>query len=174
MVTINYRDGRPIYEQVKDDLRRLVVTGAMRPGEKLPSVRELAVSLAINPNTIQRAYHELESEGYIVSVPGKGSFCAQFSPQSDPRREELLARLEETVRELRWLGVGEEEIIDADRVAAGRAGKVGEAKAVRPRREEGGVVIKAGAMRPELVAFFHVMTLSDDKNKDALSRVLIF
>ena len=52
MVTINYRDGRPIYEQVKDDLRRLVVTGAMRPGEKLPSVRELAVSLAINPNTI--------------------------------------------------------------------------------------------------------------------------
>ena len=79
MVTINYRDGRPIYEQVKDDLRRLVVTGAMQPGEKLPSVRELAVSLAINPNTIQRAYHELESEGYIVSVPGKGSFCAQFS-----------------------------------------------------------------------------------------------
>ena len=104
MVTINYRDGRPIYEQVKDDLRRLVVTGAMQPGEKLPSVRELAVSLAINPNTIQRAYHELESEGYIVSV--------QFSPQSDPRREELLARLEETVRELRWLGVSEEEIIE--------------------------------------------------------------
>ena len=60
MVTINYRDGRPIYEQVKDDLRRLVVTGAMQPGEKLPSVRELAVSLAINPNTIQRAYRELE------------------------------------------------------------------------------------------------------------------
>lgn len=112
MVTINYRDGRSIYEQVKDDLRRLVVTGAMQPGEKLPSVRELAVSLAINPNTIQRAYHELESEGYIVSVPGKGSFCAQFSPQSDPRREELLARLEETVRELRWLGVSEKEIIE--------------------------------------------------------------
>ena len=79
MVTINYRDGRPIYEQVKDDLRRLVVTGAMQPGEKLPSVRELAVLLAINPNTIQRAYHELESEGYIVSVPGKGSFCARAS-----------------------------------------------------------------------------------------------
>ena len=78
----------------------------------LPSVRELSTQLTINPNTIQRAYHELESEGYIVSVPGKGSFCAQFSPQSDPRREELLARLEETVRELRWLGVSEEEIID--------------------------------------------------------------
>ena len=110
MVTIDYRDGRPIYEQVRDDLRRLIVTGAMKPGEKLPSVREMAVSLAINPNTIQRAYRELESEGYIVSVPGKGSFCAQYSPCSDPRREELLRRLEETVRELRWLGVTEAEI----------------------------------------------------------------
>ena len=65
-----------------------------------------------SPSTRTRSYHELESEGYIVSVPGKGSFCAQFSPQSDPRREELLARLEETVRELRWLGVSEEEIIE--------------------------------------------------------------
>ena len=62
MVTINYRDGRPIYEQVKDDLRRLVVTGAMQPGEKLPSVRELAVSLAINPNTIQRLRPVLPAE----------------------------------------------------------------------------------------------------------------
>ena len=84
MVTINYRDGRPIYEQVKDDLRRLVVTGAMQPGEKLPSVRELAVSLAINPNTIQRAYHELESEGYIVSVPGKGQLLRPVLPAERP------------------------------------------------------------------------------------------
>ena len=112
MITLNYRDARPIYEQVRDGLRRLIVSGAIADGEKLPSVRALASQLAINPNTIQRAYHELESEGYIVSVPGKGSFCAQFSPQSDPRREELLARLEETVRELRWLGVSEEEIIE--------------------------------------------------------------
>ena len=112
MFAINYKDPRPIYEQVKDSLRVAILTGSMRKDEKCPSVRELASELAINPNTIQRAYHELESEGYIVSVPGKGSFCAQFSPQSDPRREELLARLEETVRELRWLGVSEEEIID--------------------------------------------------------------
>ena len=97
---------------MRDGLRRLIVSGTLPLGEKLPSVRELSTQLTINPNTIQRAYHELESEGYIVSVPGKGSFCAQFSPQSDPRREELLARLEETVRELRWLGVSEEEIID--------------------------------------------------------------
>ena len=112
MISLNYRDSRPIYEQIKDGLRKLIVTSALAVDDKLPSVRALATQLSINPNTIQRAYNELESEGYIYSVPGKGSFCAQFSPQSDPRREELLARLEETVRELRWLGVSEEEILE--------------------------------------------------------------
>ena len=110
MVTINYRDGRPFYEQVKADLRRLVVSGAMQPGEKLPSVRELAGQLAINPNTIQRAYRELEAEGYIVSVPGKGSFVARREEEDDPRRAELLLRLRETARELIWLGMTAEEI----------------------------------------------------------------
>ena len=110
MVTINYRDGRPFYEQVKDDLRRLVVTGTIRPGEKLPSVRELAGQLAINPNTIQRAYRELEAEGYIISVPGRGSFAAPRERENDPRREELLTRLKETARELTWLGMTPEEI----------------------------------------------------------------
>ena len=112
MVKIDYRDARPIYEQVADGIEELALRGALPADTQLPSVRQFAMELSINPNTIQRAYHELESEGYIVSVPGKGSFCAQFSPQSDPRREELLARLEETVRELRWLGVSEEEIIE--------------------------------------------------------------
>ena len=111
MVTINYKDGRPFYEQVKEDLRRLIVSGAIRPGDKLPSVRELAGQLAINPNTIQRAYRELEAEGYIVSVPGKGSFAAEREAHSDPRREELLQKLRETTRELMWLGMTAEEII---------------------------------------------------------------
>ena len=111
MITLNYRDARPIYEQVRDGLRRLIVSGAIADGEKLPSVRELAVSLAINPNTIQRAYHELESEGYIVSVPGKGSFCAQFSPQEDDgRRLALTETLRETLRELRALGMTTAEL----------------------------------------------------------------
>ena len=76
MISLNYRDSRPIYEQIKDGLRKLIVTGAMKPDEKLPSVRALAQQLSINPNTIQRAYNELESEGYIYSVPGKGSFAS--------------------------------------------------------------------------------------------------
>ena len=69
MISLNYRDARPIYEQVRDGLRRLVVTGAIAQGEKLPSVRSLAASLAINPNTIQRAYAELEAEGDITAEP---------------------------------------------------------------------------------------------------------
>lgn len=73
MVQLNYRDAKPIYEQIKEGLRKLVVSKALDAGEKLPSVRELATQLAINPNTIQRAYRELESEGYIYTVVGKGT-----------------------------------------------------------------------------------------------------
>ena len=76
MIQLNYRDAKPIYEQIKDGLTHLLVSKAIETGEKLPSVRELAASLAINPNTIQRAYKELESEGYIYTVSGKGTFAA--------------------------------------------------------------------------------------------------
>ena len=76
MITLNYRDARPIYEQVCDGLRRLIVSGAIADGDKLPSVRALATQLAINPNTIQRAYNELETSGYCCSVPGKGCFLS--------------------------------------------------------------------------------------------------
>ncbi len=110
MISINFRDSRPIYEQVKDALRRLIVSGALPPDEKLPSVRELASQLVINPNTIQRAYRELEHEGYIVSVPGKGSFASAQSGVDAVRREELLGRLDDAVEELLYLGVTPEEL----------------------------------------------------------------
>lgn len=119
MLTLDYRDSRPIYGQIKDGLRRMIVTGALEPGEKLPSVRAMAVDLAINPNTIQRAYAELEAEGFIYSVPGKGSFAARSAEDAriracDPNREaELIRRLREIVAELRYLGMKEEEIIAA-------------------------------------------------------------
>lgn len=116
MISLNYRDGRPIYEQIKDGLRQLMVTGALREGEKLPSVRALAATLAINPNTIQRAYMELESEGYIYSVAGKGSFAADRTEVDRARREELLKKIDKAVRELRYLGVSREELVA--RVAA--------------------------------------------------------
>ena len=110
-ININYRDPRPIYEQVRDGLRTLIVSGALACGEKLPSVRELASQLAINPNTIQRAYRALEQEGYLYSVPGKGSFAAARSEIDIQRRDKLLRTLDETVRELNYLGVTREALI---------------------------------------------------------------
>ena len=110
MISLNYRDSRPIYEQIKDGLRKLIVTGAMAPDEKLPSVRALATQLSINPNTIQRAYNELEGEGYIYSVPGKGSFASGSMDADAARRKELLTRVRELVTELRYLGVTGEEL----------------------------------------------------------------
>lgn len=112
MISINFRDSRPIYEQVKDSLRRLIVSGALPPDEKLPSVRELASQLVINPNTIQRAYRELEHEGYIVSVPGKGSFAREMAGVDSTRREELLRAFDDAVEELTYLGLTAEELKD--------------------------------------------------------------
>ena len=107
MIRLDYRDARPIYEQVKDGLRRLMVTGVLAPGEKLPSVRSLAMDLAINPNTIQRAYNELEAEGYIYSVAGKGSFVSGTADADATRRETLRADVKKLLNELRYLGVTE-------------------------------------------------------------------
>ena len=110
MIAINFRDSRPIYEQVKDALRRLIVSGALPPDEKLPSVRELASQLVINPNTIQRAYRELEHDGYIVSVPGKGSFARGQSGTDSARAKELLAAFDDAAEELIYLGVTAEDL----------------------------------------------------------------
>ena len=110
MISLNYRDSRPIYEQIRDELRKLIVSGALATDEKLPSVRALAAQLAINPNTIQRAYNELEAEGYIYSVPGKGSFAAGNAAAGARRREELLRQAGDLLRELRSLGVNQEEL----------------------------------------------------------------
>ena len=110
MLHLDYRDARPIYEQVKDGLRKLVVTGAIREGEKLPSVRALAGSLAINPNTIQKAYEALEAEGYVYSVPGKGSFAAPHTGVDTRRREQLLEQVDALVKELAYLGVSAQDI----------------------------------------------------------------
>jgi len=106
LITLNYRDPRPLYEQVRDSLRRLIETGVIADGEKLPSVRQLASQLAINPNTIQRAYNELEAAGFAVSVPGKGSFAVAGAA----RQEDPAGRLRALLRELRAAGMTQSEI----------------------------------------------------------------
>lgn len=120
MLSINYKDPRPIYEQVRDALRQLILSGAIAPGEKLPSVRELAASLAINPNTIQRSYRELEGLGLIYTVPGKGAFAATDHAAAQRRTQELTDQLTAAVQELKLLGVSREDVLAAADAAYGK------------------------------------------------------
>ena len=108
MVMLNYRDARPIYSQIVDGLRQQITAGILRPGDRLPSVRELASQLAINPNTIQRAYRELESAGWVQTQPGKGCFVTGIP--GGRQKEQLLQTLEETAQALLALGLTREDI----------------------------------------------------------------
>ena len=112
MFNLNYGDRRPLYQQIIGRFKELILTGVLKDGDKIPSVRELAASLAINPNTIQKAYKELENEGYILSVPAKGSFIAPVKKTVDlSRLEELRQRLRALVREMRFAGEDRENIL---------------------------------------------------------------
>lgn len=112
MIQLNYRDSKPIYEQIKDGFRKLIISNTFQADEKLPSVRELAASLAINPNTIQRAYRDLEGEGYIYTVPGKGTFVAGHGEIYDVRQHELLEEFDEIVAELYFLSVKKKDLLE--------------------------------------------------------------
>lgn len=112
MISIDQTNPSPLYEQVIDSFRKLIVAGVMTPGEKLPSVRSLASQLAINPNTIQRAYRELEIQGYIYSAAGKGSFVAEIDQTEDLHLKELLDQFEKVASELMALGCTAEELTE--------------------------------------------------------------
>ena len=111
MITIDYKDRRPIYEQIVSSIEHLAVRGVLESDSQLPSVRQLAVELSINPNTIQRAYSQLEKTGVIYSVKGKGNFVA-----ADPKRlreekmEQILQVMEKLLRQALALGVGRERM----------------------------------------------------------------
>ena len=109
MIQLNYKDPRPIYEQVKDGIRKLAYSGVVGPDEKLPSVRELAMKLAINPNTISRAYKELEQEGFLYTVAGRGTFINQEYDLNDSRKEELWQQFEKAAKGLIELSVTSQE-----------------------------------------------------------------
>ncbi len=104
---LDYRDSRPIYCQIMDDIRAQVSSGILQEGDRLPSVRELAASLAINPNTIQRAYRELETAGWIATVPGKGCFVC-YCP---PGNQSPYAQFDRIVADLIRKGISPEELI---------------------------------------------------------------
>lgn len=111
MINLDYKDGRTLHEQIEDGFRSLIISGILKPDEQLPSVRELSISLTVNPNTVQKAYKELENAGFIYSVKGKGNFVASAPRTEDSRhREELYESLASIVRELNYLGEAKEGI----------------------------------------------------------------
>ena len=112
MITLDYRNSKPLHEQIKKNLQELIISGSLKCDEQLPSVRELSVSLTVNPNTVQRAYKELEADGFIYSLPGKGSFVAQKGTNNSARTETLYKKIEAAVKELSYLGENKEGIIN--------------------------------------------------------------
>ncbi len=112
MINLDYRDVRPIYTQIFDGFRDQIISGILQPGEKLPSVRELASQLTINPNTIQRAYRQLEAEGWILTVAGKGCFVCGSTDARDREKERWFAVFDEAGSALMGLGVPRRSLID--------------------------------------------------------------
>lgn len=111
IISIDLKNPKPIFEQVRDGFKNLIISGALATDEKIPSVREMAQILAINPNTIQKAYRELETEGYVYQVVGKGTFVAEVSPgENHEKINQLMAEIEDMARELIYLGVTKEKI----------------------------------------------------------------
>ena len=112
MLHLDYRDPRPIYEQIRQEFMRLILSGAIAPGEKLPSVRDLAGTLSINPNTIQRAYRELEATGYLYRCPRQGFVCrSSQAPCRRRKKQELLAQIRSLAREAIVLGATRDELL---------------------------------------------------------------
>ncbi|MDO4552324.1 MAG: GntR family transcriptional regulator [Bacillota bacterium] len=114
MFRIDLKSRKSIYEQVVDNVKELIITGVLQTEARLPSVRELASSLTINPNTVQKAYRELERQGYIYTAAGLGSFVAApaFRKPDEEKIRETLEGLKAGVRELRYLGVPEQRVRD--------------------------------------------------------------
>lgn len=112
MNLIDYQDPRPIYEQITEQYKLLVLKGVLSPGEQMPSVRKLAMELAANPNTVQRAYAELERQGIIYTVKGKGSFVSGNISLKEQKKRELRERLQRIVREAGEIGIGLDELME--------------------------------------------------------------
>lgn len=111
MIIIDYKDNRPIYEQIVEKFKALILKGGMQPDEQMPSVRNLAIELSINPNTIQKAYAELERQGFIYIVKGRGNFVSGDSNLVERQRKECLHKILEMAREAIEIGLSKQELI---------------------------------------------------------------
>lgn len=110
MILIDHKDRRPIYEQVIERFQQMILCGALPPDSPMPSVRSLAMQLSLNPNTIQRAYQELDRTGYIYTVKGKGSFVSETAAAADNKRREIRNNMQEGVDKALLAGISAEEL----------------------------------------------------------------
>ncbi|KUP04011.1 GntR family transcriptional regulator [Bacillus coahuilensis p1.1.43] len=112
MFELDIRSRKPIYEQLVEKVKELIISGALRPDEKLPSVRSLSKDLTVNPNTIQKAYRELEHEGFVYSLPGKGSYVSLLEEKVQERKlERVKEELTKLINEALYLGLTKEELL---------------------------------------------------------------
>ena len=111
MIVLDYQDRRPLYEQVEEKFRNLILMGVLEPGSRMPSVRQLAMELSINPNTIQRAYMQLEQEGLIYPVKGTGNFIADSEEVRKLSKASYIKELKTLIRKGKAMGMEAEELI---------------------------------------------------------------
>ena len=112
MIQLNYRDAKPIYEQVKEGIRQMVYNEVLSADEKLPSVREMASKLAINPNTISRAYKDLEQEGFLYTQTGIGTFVNKDLKLMDRKKRELYEQFDKITKQLFYFSITPDELSD--------------------------------------------------------------
>ncbi len=112
MIILDYQDRRPIYEQVVEKIQLLIIRGVLEPNSQLPSVRKLAMELSINPNTIQRAYAELEQQGFIYPVKGRGNFVSPDAELIQKQKEFYFKDLKKVVRLCKKLGISKDELLE--------------------------------------------------------------
>ncbi len=110
MIIIDYKDRRPIYEQIVEKFQMLIIKGVLEPDSQMPSVRKLATDLAINPNTIQRAYAMLEQSGFIYPVKGRGNYVTGGEKLALQKREAFLKEMAKSIRQAKELGIGIEAL----------------------------------------------------------------
>lgn len=120
MFSINYQSREPIYEQLYDNVIRLIALGVLLPEQQLPPVRQLATELGVNPNTVSKAYKNLEKDQVIYSVVGKGSFIMPNTVAADGKKMEALSDIKEAIKSAKKIGVEKKEVVEiTDKIYGG-------------------------------------------------------
>lgn len=112
MIILDYKDTRPIYEQVVDKLQKLIINGVLEPDSKMPSVRNLAMELSINPNTIQKVYTELERTGFMYTIKGRGNFVTYNEGLYLLKKDEYKEKIEKLLNEAEEIGISREVMLE--------------------------------------------------------------